>query len=900
MDLHVHTPKSYDFTDHQVTATDIVRAAQDARLDAIAICDHNTAAGITDVVASAANTSLFVFPGVELTTSEGAHLLAIFGPNTSADAVTALLGACGVRGDQIGRPEGRARYDFVRCVEHAATAGAVCIAAHADHPGSHDGKGTGVLSAVRPGGPLQEVLQHEALHAAEICTDDPKVAATLACDPVDGREIRSLVRASDAHALRHIGSSSTLFKMTRPTAEGLRLALADGPTSVRPLGPSDAVIDPNDRVARLVVESIAVSDAKLLGRGDAFVLELNPWLNALIGGFGTGKSSVIEFGRLALDRHGELAGALRSAFDERMRIPAGREDRGMLSEATKVTVTYRKDDQRFRVVWEHGEHRIESQRTDGAWERAAGAVTSRFPIRMYSQKQVFGLAEGPEALLRIIDEASEVDLESWKDSWRRTRERFLALRAQAREFAVALAEKDRLTGELDDLQRKLTVFETSGHSEVLTAYAKRRRQSEAVAAWERGVETLAEAVERAAATPTAPFDTQGCDLAEPGDASLTATAAERQHLVAGVRQELDALAARLRAAAKGSDGDDTVAPWKSAVAEAERAYSELMRRLDAEGAGSPSQYAELVDQRGRIEARLNELATARDSLVDVERDAATALDELLELRRELTRRRRKFVQGVLASNPHVRIDVVAYGDRDDAERQLRHVLGREDGTFAVDIAGENGTGLLGEVYRDFASMAESDIEDRLARMRAQLIGCAADSGVWTPRYRRFAEHLQALAPEALDRLAFWAPADTVRVSHSRSGDGRTFEPIEQGSPGQKTAAILAFLLSYGDEPIVLDQPEDDLDNRLISNLIVRQLRENKRRRQIIVISHNPNIVVNADAEHVGVLDFIKGQTRLRAAGGLQEAAVREQVCTVIEGGREAFEQRYRRIGRRRS
>ena len=137
----------------------------------------------------------------------------------------------------------------------------------------------------------------------------------------------------------------------------------------------------------------------------------------------------------------------------------------------------------------------------------------------------------------------------------------------------------------------------------------------------------------------------------------------------------------------------------------------------------------------------------------------------------------------------------------------------------------------------------------------------------------------------------------MQVEYSRSGDGTDFQPIGQASAGQRSAAMLAFLLAYGEEPLVLDQPEDDLDNHLIYDLVVRQMRENKRRRQIIVVTHNPNIVVNGDAEMLHVLDFRGGQCRVVEAGSLQQESIREEICQVMEGGREAFERRYRRLGR---
>jgi energy-coupling factor transporter ATP-binding protein EcfA2 len=141
----------------------------------------------------------------------------------------------------------------------------------------------------------------------------------------------------------------------------------------------------------------------------------------------------------------------------------------------------------------------------------------------------------------------------------------------------------------------------------------------------------------------------------------------------------------------------------------------------------------------------------------------------------------------------------------------------------------------------------------------------------------------------------WYPEDGLQVSYSADGTGRNFRPIEQASPGQKTAAILAFVLAYGTEPLVLDQPEDDLDNRLIYDLIVKQIRQIKTRRQVIVVTHNPNIVVNGDAEKVLEMAFKNGQCVVGERGSLQSQEIRDAVCRVMEGGPEAFKKRYKRI-----
>jgi len=152
-----------------------------------------------------------------------------------------------------------------------------------------------------------------------------------------------------------------------------------------------------------------------------------------------------------------------------------------------------------------------------------------------------------------------------------------------------------------------------------------------------------------------------------------------------------------------------------------------------------------------------------------------------------------------------------------------------------------------------------------------------------------------LPQESLSDLYLWFPADHLKITY-----GPKNQLIEKGSPGQKTAALLAFILSYGDEPLLLDQPEDDLDNELIYDLIVQQLRKTKSTRQVIVVTHNANIVVNGDAEMVLPLEVAEGQTRVPQASSIQKKEIREAICDILEGGEEAFEQRYKRIHLRAS
>ena len=167
---------------------------------------------------------------------------------------------------------------------------------------------------------------------------------------------------------------------------------------------------------------------------------------------------------------------------------------------------------------------------------------------------------------------------------------------------------------------------------------------------------------------------------------------------------------------------------------------------------------------------------------------------------------------------------------------------------------------------------------------------------WIAEDYRFESAIRRMQPEQIDRLALFSPGDAIEISYrdSRDSSGK-WRKVSQGSPGQQTAALLAFVLAYGQEPIILDQPEDDLDTALIYELLVQRFRDSKQSRQIIVVTHNANIVVHGDAELVISLDNWNGQSHVEFSGGLQELDAREEVCRVMEGGRAAFEARYRRI-----
>jgi energy-coupling factor transporter ATP-binding protein EcfA2 len=901
-DLHTHTSASEDYGKGADQAALKARTPKEwlldymrAGIDCVAITDHNTGAWIDQIKHALVDMEtenhadfrpIHLFPGVEISVNGGIHLLAILGCEKSTSDIDSLLGAAGFTGTK-GSGDAVTTKSFVEVIGAIVSAGGIAIPAHVEED-------NGIFR--QTGNTLQKIFDCRQVSAMEL------VDATFQKpQPYINKKLSwTEILGSDAHhpsgnpGQKFPGSRFTWVKMGSPSLEGLQLALMDGLLSVKR---SDQTTDDPNRHASLVMESIKVSQARYMGRAQPFQLEMNPWLNAVIGGRGTGKSTIVEFLRLALGRNEELPVKLQGDFSKYFKTYASRDDDGLLTENSQFTIVYRKNGARYKVQWSQGgdAEPIQVENDDGSWKQEQGDVAQRFPARIYSQKQIFELAKAPLALLGIVDDAQEVDRRSWEDKWKAEETKFLSLRAKAREIESGLADEPRLRGEMEDVGRKLAVFEQAGHADVLKGYQKRLRHQRAVEEWEK---TWADAGERvrAVADEIIPDSLEASVLTPEAseDKALLVKAASFRVRVEQISNDLKQLAEKLDEAASSWKSERDQSDWKRAVDSAINQYKDLLERLKNEGAGDPSAYGELVRRRQMLETRLKDITSKRNQLELFRKESEECLGGLLEIRRDLTKRRREFLHEVLQNNPYVRIEVVPYGARDTVEAEFRSLIQRETRGYEKDIGPANEEGLLGRLYSDECS--QEKVEERLKdlKQRVRTIASGNLDGIEFGD-RRFATHLAKLPPEAFDRLDLWFPQDSLKVEYSTTADGDQFRSIQEASPGQKTAALLAFLLSYGEEPIVLDQPEDDLDNHLVYELIVTQLRNIKQRRQVLVVTHNANIVVNGDAELVVGLIARGGETQRECSGCLQERVVRDTICAVMEGGREAFEQRYRRI-----
>ncbi|HDS1747607.1 MULTISPECIES: TrlF family AAA-like ATPase [Pseudomonas] len=925
-DFHTHTPASKDTnawqaaigTADELTPQRWLLKYMAAEIDCVAVTDHNSGEWVDGLKAAYSDMKrqadagnppegfreLHLFPGVEISVQGGFHLLAVFDPSASSQTISDLLAKVhysGTRGDS----DGVTREGAAKVIEHVITEGGLAIPAHVEGDKGLLQVEQGTRKCLLDTNTVKQVLQEPGILALEWTSGSSS-------PPIVYEELKlrfASVVGSDCHSFKGSavpGSRFTWIKMAKPNMEGLRLALLDGQeVSVRRSDQSDgfAPFTTPDHF----IESIEIQNARYMGRGKTGAsLPLNPYFNALIGGRGTGKSTIVHALRLAYRRENELSQASEAGqtFNKFNVVAKTKNDNGGLLDDTVVRVQVLRNGSPYRLTWrkEDTENMVEEWdilSTDFTPSDSQVINEQRFPVRLFSQGQIAALAgDSQQALLKVIDDAA--DTRSQRHAFEDAKSAFLASRARMREMEGKLSGLQSVTLALQDIKRKLERFEGSDHTVVLKNYQRTSQQNRELERQFDAAAKLVKGLENVAAT-LQPEDLQAGLFDANDDSPALASLQALNAVIGKVKQDVEASAAELALLGQTLKTDLESSPWFTRIATAREAYHQLKESLQQQGVNDPSEYGRLVQEAQRLDTELRNLNTLKSQHAELRNTAMLQLEQIQVARRAISHRRSEFLQATLHDNLYVRIELVPYSrDTQGIERSLREALGVGESKYADDLyqeqEGSTPKGLIADLMLAAELLGDTpSFEESLKTLRARLSQACRGKVEFGGWFNKFLKGETDRRPEYMDHLLCWFPEDGLQVEYSRKGNGRDFQSIGQASAGQRAAAMLAFLLAHGGEPLVLDQPEDDLDNHLIYGLVVQQIRSNKQRRQLIIVTHNPNIVVNGDAELIHVLDF-NNQCHVKQTGSLQEQDMRQEVCQVMEGGSEAFERRYQRLG----
>ena len=883
-DLHNHTPADPGFhcldfsliTDEEkkLFAQEYVRYASETKgLDIIGITDHNDTAWIKLIqeAVESAESPLIVMPGVELGANEGkrqVHFLALFDPGTSATTIDHFVSSLGLLPDErFDAYSQTPRLTDLNCRQLSSRITqrkGLPIAAHATRKNGllHELEGEGRVIAYEDKNLL-------ALEIPETRDRLSKFVKRLVKGEADhyGNKAVACLNSSDGRGLGKtmskdrlsVGDRATKIKLSQVSVDALRHAFIDFDSRIRLEGEHTEEAYP--RLLGLAIDQ-GFLNAQSQPTSDPFLIHLNPNLNAIIGGRGAGKSTLLE--------------AIRFVFDVQPRTDAtAKQSASVLSftlpEGAKVTAYYEMTDgTRYEISRTSGRdpevRDVASGRLTGV--HPADLLPNGVPIEVYGQKEVYEIANDVTFQLNLID---TYITESLRDIRREETD----LLHKLRENGQAII---RLEDELDANEQQVQALKG------IQLELDRLEKDEALAQLEEKKTLEAEKIilgqleKRAAQRLSLQLPTQDAisGLADQHFGELTAVIRHMDTHIANVIQQLEVELAQI--------WEETTAvrqAWHTQYQENEAAYQELKRSHG--DSFNIDRYFQLQKKHTQLTAVAREQEARQDQLQTLRIERNTLLTALDQLRREREYglRLQKVEELNQALTGSVQVEITPFGNR-----QAFH-------TFLSDLLKKQISRLSKKVLEDLLAADQ----DALHLARAIRLEKADPNGRDNPLEQIYnispnnRKKFAAVAEEAIFALETYRIPDLPQISLRVGEDYRPLNPpLGQAglSTGQKCTAILSIILVERNTPLVIDQPEDDLDNAFIFREIVQTLRREKEKRQFIIATHNANIPVSGDAELILLMEANEQHGWVAHRGSIDDPGIREPVENILEGGREAF------------
>lgn len=882
LDLHTHSPASFDYgglegstnVEPKPSFREWVQAYIAAGIDGIVVTDHNSHEGIEPARQALKELReedcelppFVIFPGVEITATGGIHILGIFDPAADAEVVNQALTLCRYAGTR-GASDQTANMTVADIATEISGLGGICIPAHAD-------QSRGIFRMDKR--ELAALAERSHLMAVEV-VDDTQVgiAERHGWVPVLGSDAHHLTTTTCPPGIeaKAPGTHLTLIKAETLDLDGLRLALTDPDESIRRCRSG---YDELNATAHGHIDRVEVARGEVVEE-----YRFGPWMNCLIGGRGVGKSTLIELLRLALGRSQELEGSV--AEDLRRFSPEAEASERWWDDETRIVVDYTKDQRLLRVTWSGASPEKPELHlwTGDSWEEQSGRAVDRAPVRIFSQKQIYELATSPQSFLTILDDMPAIQRSEWDEEYEELQLRFRGERNKLRQLLAETEKADRIRGQLQEVQGRLRhLAELRASDEYQELEGAEARIRDATAAEEQALSVeqrlVADALTlRGLVTETlsgTEFDERAASFASAAGLMEQASAA----LAAG----------RSNWATQGA-----AERWDERVAELNAWLSDQggSTRISAEQTRADRQ------REAELEAELREVESSEDRRREQQAVIDRLLADISSKRTELFTRRREYTGqlGATADSP-TRVEVHQQGDVENIGDDLRMLLTCPESFDSAFSRDGIPASLLGHEPRNprFPEQVSSFKQALIEFVEA---GSNSAIGRAITVDRRFYTRLaNSDIFDLVTQIMLWFPEDLVSVRY-RPREGQGYIPVDRGSPGQKTAALLTVILQMGTDPLLLDQPEDDLENKLIRHLAVETLKDIKSHRQLIVSTHNANVVVTSAAENILVLEHGDVVPGIEAEGTLQTLAVKNNVCEILEGGEEAITTRYRRL-----
>jgi ABC-type cobalamin/Fe3+-siderophores transport system ATPase subunit len=869
-DLHIHSYEaSYDVGDATATPSAIVDIALRENLSVISITDHNEISNVAPAVEAGRSKGVLVVPGVELSTPEG-HLLC-YAP--TPDALERFFNRLQIA-DRRG-PTSRCQTGAYHCLDLIAAEGGFGVLAHIDLNNAFE------CAMPRPTPAKLDILCHPALEGFEVSRADCPISYTLEDDDTDRRnaaaqriqrlglgfqQFLARVLNSDAHTLNSVGRNAsrdqriTRYKMEAPSFEGLRVALKAADTRVRVEDCLPATVP--------VVQGVHFKGGFL----DGEAINFSPNLTCIIGGRGSGKSTAFESICLVGGPPSPEIGVIDSDVWPDI-----------------VSLFFR--DETGHV---HSLARSKQSAIDNLDDPATGPCS--FPIESYRQGATNEMSrrvqDDPMALVTFLDRL--IQIESAIASEDEVRSQLLLLAPKIAKAAANVRQIPEFQREQKLKTDQLERLRENKGEEIIKLQQRLEGEKRARKAIEDALGKLANAVTIHAVTELMGDirDSFEEHVIELGGPEVTRIRTETDAYEASVASSTDALrtvTARYIGNVRGQ-----ISLWKvkegETTAQLEAKKQELLKhniRLDMPF------IQKLAADEARAKENVRKLRTWIPELRRLRVEYGRLLRERWSRRQQVACRRSAFavkasssLRGTL-SDLAITLKFEESALAPDAERLIIEAMGWR-------------TLQQIKAHALIASLTLPRLLECLRRREVGPIVGLLNEKDGTIFSQAEAETLLERLSEAdrLRELESVAVHDLPKLTVSKrieTPDGQVRYAVREFkrlSLGQQQSVLLALMLT-GDSnaPLIVDQPEDNLDSEFIYKTLVPAIRAAKERRQVIVVTHNANIAVLGDAELILVLKATAEKATIVTRGSIDHPETCSAACNILEGSREAFARR---------
>lgn len=602
---------------------------------------------------------------------------------------------------------------------------------------------------------------------------------------------------------------------------------------------------------------------------DGVRLDLADGLNCIIGARGTGKTTALELLRYAI-----AAMPSREPHPGEYKRIESLVQQNLAGGRVEVDVET-KDGLHYTISRSWGEEPIVLT-ADGTPTAISLAGSGIFKADVFSQNEVEGIADQPASQLALLD---NFEAEAIAQIEAEIRQRQSTLSANASQIMPLQDQLAALSDELSTLPgveeklKKFTAVEGEDSTAINQAHAlKALRDRE-----RRAVESASEILHVAArglVTLSGQIGQQGQSLVG-ADIAAGPNGPRLQEVTGGLLEcghEVDRLVEQARSCIAGHQ--EELSQRATALAtvhkEQELAFRSVIEQ-HKQAQGEAAERAQLERLRNDLLAKERLLVETADRQQALQSDRFEMLAQLSELRDERFAVREDVVRRINAAlSPAIRVRIVQHGNAERYLRLLEHGLRGariKHGIVAQKLAGALWPAELAEIVRQGEVAALVD--------KAELNMTQAEKVMATLGGSKLLFDL-----EMVDLM------DRPRIELK---DGSTYKDSLSLSTGQKCTSILPILLMDSENPLLVDQPEDNLDNGFIYGTIVDSIRKIKTRRQLIFVTHNPNVPVLGDAEGVFVLASDGASSRVVGAGSVDDC--KSHIVSLLEGGEDAFRMR---------